>query len=239
MLKKEVWEAIKKELECLLILGVVPLAFLGDRWVMKFNWELRDIFSAVFVTSVIIYAVYAGATIFQLERKDRAFEYLFSLPVSRSKILLMKLVPRFIIVILLVIILKSIFKLAVEDFGISFLVLFFASAFLSIGINSIIINLIGVILLYYFLYFLWQILINYSFSHGLESRGDWIIPAFQLIAAALLLVPMGTAFWLTFRKMDVKPMKFQMRTYYAIVLPTLVVLITFVSVMFKKYLIDY
>jgi len=48
MLKKEVWEAIKKQLECLLILGVVPLALLWDRWVMKFNWGFRDIFSAVF-----------------------------------------------------------------------------------------------------------------------------------------------------------------------------------------------
>ncbi len=239
MLKKEVWEAIKKELECLLILGVVPLAFLWDRWVMKFNWGFRDIFTGVFTTSVIIYAVYAGATIFQQEKKDRAFEYLFSLPVSRSKILLMKLVPRMIILVLLAIILKLFFKIEMEDWGITFLVLFFVSVFLSIGINSTLINLFGVLMVFYIQYSLWEILMNYSFSHGLESRGDWIIPAFQLIAAALLLIPMGTAFWLTFKKMDVKPMKFQMKTYYAIALPTLVVVITFVSVMFKKYIIDY
>ena len=94
-------------------------------------------------------------------------------------------------------------------------------------------------MVFYIQYSLFEILMYYSFSHGLESRGYWIIPAFQLIAVALLLVPMGTAFWLTFKKMDVKPMKLQMRTYYAIVLPTLIVIITFVSVMFKKYIIDY
>lgn len=239
MLKKEVWEAIKKELECLLILGVVPLAFLGDRWVMKFNWEFREIFSAVFLTTILFYAVYAGATIFQSEKKDRAFEYLFSLPVSRSKILLMKLIPRLVILILLVIISIFFFKIGVGDFGITFLDLFFISVFLSIGINSTLINLFGVLMVFYIQYSLFEILMNYSFSHGLEYRGDWIIPVFQLIATALLLIPMGTAFWLTFKRMDVKPMKFQMRTYYAIVLPTLVVVITFVSVMFKKYLIDY
>ena len=239
MLKKEVWEAIKKELECLLLLGIVPLAFLGDRWVIKFNWGFREIFSGVFVTTVTIYAVYAGATIFQSEKKDRAFEYLFSLPVSKLKIFLMKLIPRLVILILLVIILILFFKIDMADFGTTFLVLFFISVFLSIGINSFIINLFGVLMLYFIQYSLWQILMNFSILHGLESRGAWIIPTFQLIAAVLLLVPIGIAFWLTFKRMDVKPVKLQMRAYYAIVLPTLVILITFVSVMFKKYIIDY
>jgi hypothetical protein len=239
MLKKEVWDAVKRELECLLILGVVPLAFLWDRLIMKFNWGFRDIFTGVFLTTVIIYAFYSGATIFQSEKKDRAFEYLFSLPVKRLKILAMKILPRLIILVILVMILALFFQLDITAFGISFLLMFFVSTFFSIGINSIIINLIAVIMLYYLHYSLWQILMNYSILHGLEYLGDWSIPAFQLIAAALLLVPMGTAFWLTFKRMDVKPLKFQMRTYYAIVFPTLVILIAFVSLMFKKYLIDF
>ena len=239
MLKKEACDALKRELECLIILGAVPLAFCWDRLVMKFNWGFRDIFSAVFITTVVIYAVYAGATIFQSEKKDRAFEYLFSLPVSRSKILLAKILPRLIILTILVIILALFFKLNLYAFGVAFLLVFFVSAFFSIGINSIPINLIGVIMLYYVFQFLWQILVNFFFFHGLESRGSWIHPTFQLLAAALLLVPMGTAFWLTFKRMDVKPMKLQMRTYYAIVLPTLAVLIIFVSLMFKKFLLEY
>jgi len=238
MLKKEAWDALKRELECLLILGAIPLAFLWDRLVMKFQWGFRDIFVGVFITTVILYAIYAGATIFQSEKKDRAFEYLFSLPVSKQKILLMKIGPRLVILIFLVIILVLFFKLDLLYFGITFPLIFFVSAFLSIGINSIIINLIGVSILYYVFYFLWHILANFFFLHGLGSRGLWIAPTFQLLAAAFLLVPMGTAFWLTFKRMDVKPLKFQMRTYYAIVLPTLVVLIIFVTLMFKKYMIE-
>jgi len=239
MHKKEVYDALKRELECLLILVTVPLAFLWDRLVMKTNWEFRDIFSAVFITTVIIYAVYAGAMIFQSEKKDRAFEYLFSLPVSRLRILLAKMAPRLAILIFLIIVLALFFDLDIAAFGITFLLLFFISAFFSIGINSIIINLIGVIMLYYIFHFLWRILMNYSILHGLESRGAWIIPAFQLIGAALLLVPMGIAFWLTFKKMDVKPMKLQKRTYYTIVFPTVIVLIIFVSLTFKKYILDF
>jgi ABC-type Na+ efflux pump permease subunit len=239
MLKKEAWDALKRELECLLILGAIPLAFLWDRLLIKFNWGFRDIFSGIFITTVIIYAVYSGATIFQSEKKDRAFEYLFSLPISRAKILLMKIGPRLIILIFLVIVLALFLKLDLLEFGITFLLIFFVSAFLSIGTNSLMINLIGVIMLYYVFRTLGQILMNFSFLHGLESRGVWISPTFQLLAATLLLVPMGIAFWLTFKRMDVKPMKLQMRTYYAIVLPTLAVLITFVTLMFKKYLLEY
>ncbi len=239
MLKKEVRDALKREMECLIILGAVPLAFLWDRLVMKFNWGFREIFSGVFITTVILYAVYAGATIFQSEKKDRAFEYLFSLPLSRSRILLMKTGPRLAILIFLVIILALFLELDLLAFGITFFVLLFVAAFFSIGINSIIINLIGVFMLYFVFHFLWQILMNFSFLHGLEIRGALLIPTFQLIAATLLLVPMGTAFWLTFKRMDVKPLKFQMRIYYAIVLSTLVVLIAFITLMFKKYLLDY
>ncbi len=239
MLKKEVWDALKRELECLLILGAIPLAFLWDRLIIKFNWGFRDIFSGIFITTVIIYAVYAGATILHSEKKDQAFEYLFSLPLSRWKILQMKILPRIIILILLVIILILYFNVDISIFGITFLVLFFVSAFLSIGINSIVINLIGVFMLYYVYEFLWKILTHFFDSKNISIPGSLGIITFQLIAAALLLVPMGIAFWLTFKKMDVKPMKWQLRTYYAIVLPTLVVLITFITLMFKKYLLDY
>jgi hypothetical protein len=131
------------------------------------------------------------------------------------------------------------FNVDISIFGITFLVLFFVSAFLSIGINSIVINLIGVFMLYYVYEFLWKILTYFFDSRNISIPGSLGIITFQLIAAALLLVPMGIAFWLTFKKMDVKPMKWQLSTYYAIVLPTLVVLITFITLMFKKYLLDY
>jgi len=130
------------------------------------------------------------------------------------------------------------FKLDLLIFGIPFFVLFFVSAFLSIEINSIVINLIGMSILYFIFYELWHILMNFFFLHRLESGELWIAPVSQLLATALLLVPLGTAFWLTFKRMDVKPLKLQMRTYYVIVIPTLIVLITFIALMFKKYMIE-
>lgn len=238
MFKKEAWDALKREMECLAILGAIPLAYLLDRFLMKFRWEFHEIFQVVFITTIVIFAIYAGATIFQTEKKDRAFEYLFSLPLSRIKIIFLKLLPRIIILLLLTLILGLFFNLNIFSYGIIFFVLFFVSAFLSINVNSVIINLTGVLILYVIFDFLWLILRNFSFFHGLESSGTWINPTFQLLAAVLILLPIGTAFWLTFKKMDVKSMKYQMRTYYAIVFPTIIILIVFISLMYKNYILN-
>jgi hypothetical protein len=58
----------------------------------------------------------------------------------------------------------------------------------------------------------------------------------NIFAAVMLLTPLGIAFWITFKKMDVKPLKLQMKSYYLIVLPTLIVSITFIIMSFKRYL---
>lgn len=238
MFKKEVWDALKRGMECFIILGAVPVAYIFDQFVLKYNWEFNDIFEAVFFVTIVLFSVYAGATLFQSEKKDRAFEYLFSLPLSRIKILLLKLLPRMIILILLIIISNLVFKMGIIRNGFIFIFLFFVSVFLSIGIDSIMINLTGVLILYILFDFLWLILMNLFFLHGLESRGAWISSTFQFLATLLILIPIGTAFWLTFKKMDVKPIKLQMRTYYAIVFPTVIILIVFVSLMLKKYVLE-
>jgi hypothetical protein len=56
----------------------------------------------------------------------------------------------------------------------------------------------------------------------------------QLVSAAVLLVPFGIAFWLTFKKMDVRPIKLQMRTYYSITLPTLFVLFSLIVLLSSR-----
>jgi hypothetical protein len=43
-------------------------------------------------------------------------------------------------------------------------------------------------------------------------------------------------FWLTFKKLDVKPIRLQMRTYYSILLPSLAGLVAFILLFYKKYM---
>ena len=57
-----------------------------------------------------------------------------------------------------------------------------------------------------------------------------------VLTAGLFLIPFGAAFWITFRKFDVKPLKLQLRTYFFIVFCTIAAFTAFISVFFKKYI---
>jgi len=237
MLKKESLEALRRVVESMLVLFAIPLALLWDRFVIKFGWDFSDIFNVVLVATVVAFAVYSGATIFQSEKKDRAFEYLFSLPVSRFEILKIKILPRLMMLLALIVILAFFTGLKSSfDNGITFLFLFFISIFLSLTIHSVIIGLLGVMLLYYIYYFIYRILLYFPLRYDLRITGFLGLSLGKLIPALLLLIPFGIAFWLTFKKMDVKPMKLQTKTYYIIILSTLTILITFVVFFSREYL---
>lgn len=236
MLKKESLEALRRLVESMLVLFAIPLALLWDRFVIKFGWDFSDIFHVVLTATVVVFAVYSGATIFQSEKKDRAFEYLYSLPVSRFEILKIKIFPRFVMLLVLIVILA--FFTGFEsgfDNGITFLFLFFISIFLSLTIHSVIIGLAGVMLLYYIYFLIQRILLYFSLRYNLRITGFLGIGLGKLIPALLLLIPFGIAFWLTFKKMDVKPMKLQTKTFYIIILSTLTILITFVLFFLREY----
>ena len=102
MLRKELTETLKRFLECFLILIGIPVAFLLDKLIIRFGWGFLDIFQGFFIATIVVYAVYSGLTIFQAEKKDRAIEYLLSLPISRKKVIVMKVLPRLAILIFLI-----------------------------------------------------------------------------------------------------------------------------------------
>ena len=235
MLRKEARDALKRFIESLLALLIIPFIYVLDKLVMKTGLDYPSLIQTGFVVTLVIYAVYSGATFFQAERKDRAFEYLFSLPVTRRKIVVMKLVPRLGLLLILgaaatIVVGPGLLKEA----GITFLVLFFSSLFLSIGVFSIVINLFGVLLMYLIFFqegpAFGYLLIKLG-GDSAKYSGFFLI---QFFSAVALLVPFGIAFWLTFKKMDVRPVKLQMKTYYSIVLPTLVVLVSVIVLLSKR-----
>jgi hypothetical protein len=236
MFKKEFYDALKKLLECLLVLLAIPLAIVWDKFVVHFGWSFLDIFKFVFAVTVVVYSPYSGATIFQSEKKDRAFEYLLSLPLPRLKIILYKVAPR-ITFLLLLLVVSAFFSVFANIWtaGLILVVLFLISLFLSIVLSSVIVGLIEVALLYVLIH-LNDLIIN-VFLWKLKIAGD-IFPSFptRLFSAAFVLIPLGIAFWLTFKNLDVKPFKLQMRPYLFIAFPSILILITFAAVFFKRYL---
>ncbi len=237
MLKKEFFDAFKRFMECMILLLGIPLGVVFDKLIIHYGWKLSEIFNFVFLVTIIAYPLAAGLTIFQSERKDRAFEYLFSLPLSRFKTILYKIAPRFFFLLLLII--SSTFFSIFDNIwinGFNLIVVFFISSFLSISVNSFVIGVFGVSFIYSGYYQASRI-IHYMFigwdplKYNIFSTEALL---FELLTAALLLIPMGTAFWITFKKFDVKPLKWQLKSYLLIVLPTVLVFYTFVTLFLKK-----
>jgi ABC-type transport system involved in multi-copper enzyme maturation permease subunit len=235
MLRKEAREALKRFIESLVALLIIPFIYIGDKLFTKIGLDYASLIQTGFFFTLVIYAVYAGATVFQAERKDRAFEYLFSLPLTRRKIILSKILPRLALLLILggtatIVVGRSL----PAEAGITVLVLFFSSLFLSIGVSSIIINLFGVMLMYLIFFQGGHIFGRLFLKLGGNFASQWGPLVVQFVSAAVLLVPFGIAFWLTLKKMDVRPPKLQMRTYYSITLPTLFVLVSLIVLFFRK-----
>jgi len=238
MLKKEILDALKKLIECLIVLVAIPLAFVWDRLFLNFRWDFLDIIYFVLVATVVVYSIYSGATIFQTEKKDRAFEYLFSMPLTRMKIMIYKIFPRVSILALMIIVMAvfSGFKINLI-YVVQLIFLFLISASISFAIDSVIIGFIGVSMLYIVFFYTSRII---SFSawplniFNPKSAGSLLI--INLLSASLLLVPFGIAFWKIFKNLDVKPLKLQIRPYYYIALPFLLIIISFIVASFKGYL---
>jgi len=250
MLKKEISDSLKRLAESLLFLLAIPVTFAVDRFIIKFGMEFSDLFFVVSNYTLLFFSVYAGVSIFQSEKKDRAFEYLFSLPLSRSKILFYKILPRLVLlgimIVLFLLFIEPVFinplvpsigsSLVKASFIILLCVFLFSiSIFSSLAFSSVVLAFIGVYFLTALRFFTARTL-DFLIIRILQYDVPRIFHFNQYLSAALLLIPIGFAFWITFKKMDMKPLKFQMNKYYIITISTIAILITFVIVFYRQYL---
>lgn len=237
MLIKEFRDTFKRLGECFFILVGVPLGYLWDRVIVKFGWDFWSIFKGVMVALVFVFAAYAGATIFWAEKKDQAFEYLFSLPVSRTRILAGKILPRLGCLVALyaglTVLSKSPFFSSV---GLMLGFIFLLAVFLSLAIDSVVIGFLGILLLLGLHYFTsptfsfmaWKLHLIPSLTHYATIM--------NFLSAVIILLPFGAAFWQVYRGLDAKPMNLQMKAYYLICLPSLLVIVSLIMVFFGRYI---
>jgi len=237
MLNKEFRDTLRRLGECLFILIGVPLGYLWDRVIVKFGWDFWAIFKGVLVALVFVFAAYAGATIFWAEKRDQAFEYLFSLPVSRTRILASKILPRLGCLVVLYAGLTVLSKSpSLSLTGLMLAFIFLLAVFLSLAVDSVIIGFLGILLLVGL----------YNFTPPTFSFVAWklhLIPSLtdystimKFLSAVILLLPFGAAFWKVFRRLDARPMNLQMKPYYLISLPSLLVVVSLIMVFFGRYL---
>jgi hypothetical protein len=236
MLRKEFRDALRRLTECLVLLGAVPLGYIWDRAIVHSGWRFSEIWATVFAATLFLFAAYAGASLFLSEKKDRALEYLLSLPVSRTKIVLVKIGPRLAILAGLWGA-RSLLVGRAWDWRllVSLLFLFFVAASLSIAIDSVIIGFFGVVLLFATFQLSSSTLTFIAWKLGLISslsRG-WIG---WTAAGVLILGPFAAAFLLVIRNLQAMPLRLQMRPYYRLALPSFLVVIFLILKFFGAYL---
>jgi len=106
----------------------------------------QDVYLApVFEIFLLLYASFTGWSVFDKERNEGAMEYLLSLPVSRVRLLLIKLLPRLVSVGLMLVFYMVLHyrfefpsQLTIPDFTIFYIAFFLVSLSLSLSIKSFI-----------------------------------------------------------------------------------------------------
>jgi hypothetical protein len=205
------------------------------------------IFMPVFQSGMLFWALFMGVSLFSSERGQKGMEYLLSLPYSRLKLLAIKVLPRFLSILFFYIVFLILYYQGGRDFvalalfSLSFLyfVLFFISLSLSaLSDNFLVLSLISLFVLVVFnqVLFLitWLILrgegiVEYSWSEisstflQLEWTAEsWLSFPVLILAALFLLIPLGLAMLVSFRRFDVRPSKIYGFRYFKFLVPSLV-----------------
>ena len=236
MVKKEFRDTLRTLFFCSCLFLIVPIAKLLDWQLFHGQWELSGIWQPVFTAVVILFAAYSGISIFQAEKKDRALEYLFSLPLPKWKIITVKVVPRFLTVLLLVAAgrVVSVFNNGLVD-GLSIVILFIFAVFMSLPVDSLLNGLLGIIVLNIVLYYSSLLLSYLTMTRhwfGSEVPLPWLSYGLPLV---LLMTPLAAAFVLTVKNLDLKPRKWQVKPYLVIALPAVILLFSFIFVFLWGY----
>jgi hypothetical protein len=175
---------------------------------------------------LIMYASFTGWSMFERERQEGAMEYLLSLPISRSRLFLLKWIPRAVAIAIVLAGYHFIhrpfamhFLLPYFDFVLFALTVFLLSIALSVSMKSFLgtffITLFLAVGLYYFIRFL-----DYSLKREMVA-----------LQAALSLLVIPLLFFVLFHKFDIKPISYFNKKYVPLLILTVLVIfgVTFLT----------
>jgi hypothetical protein len=238
MFKKELRDTLNIFFQSMTILLSIPVLLMMDWHIFHSQWELSNIFHFIFVCQVLIYAAYSGASIFQKEKRDRALEYMFSLPLSRGKILYAKIAPRLGMLLVMIAIggILNIWDQFIAD-SISIILVFVLAVTISLAVDSLINAIIGVLLLNVIFYYGSLIFSFLTIKYRLFGSDVPIPWLSYLFAVLLLVIPQVVAFIKTLNKFDLKPLKWQAKSYFLIAFPSVLLMILFILGYLKQYLL--
>jgi len=233
MLKKEFRDTLRILMESSVLLLSVPL-FMLMSLIMGFKVNYGQLIKVTLIITVFAFSGYSGLGMFLWERRDKGFEYLLTLPLSRLKLFIYKLLPRFVVLMLLLGTWCLVFNMPVKEYIVVLVFIQLAGACLSLAFNSYFAALMGIILLGFF-YSLSSRFISFLFHRWQRVSIDPFAVISPYVLSALLLgIPLGISFLLAFRAFDLKPYKYTIKPYLFIALPLLLVQAVVIFLYYEK-----
>ncbi|MGD2087640.1 MAG: hypothetical protein PVH61_15800 [Candidatus Aminicenantes bacterium] len=238
MLKKEFRDTLRILVESSVMLLAVPLIILMSI-IMGFKVNYVQLIKIISIITVFAFSGYSGLGMFLWEKRDKGFEYLLTLPISRLKLFIYKLLPRFVVLMAMLGTWALVFNMPVKNYIVVLIFIQLAAACLSLAFNSYFAALIGIILLGFF-YSLSRRFIIFLFYRWQGISNDPITIISPYVLAALLLgIPLAISFLLAFRNFDLKPYKYVIRPYLFIALPLLLVQVVVIFFYYEKIVYFY
>lgn len=237
MLKKEFKEVYKQSL--FFIVFVIGIPILVSLLSMLFKWSLtyNEIFFPVYQVGMFIFAIVGGLTLFSAEKRQGGMEYLLTLPLSRMRLLGLKVLPRFVALSVFLILLWLLLHLytlsggrGVESLMIlptlyfAYLVIwaFIISVSLSAFHDNIILLAFGIL----FIFLAHSLLIANLQTIVWQVFGKYLdmnFLSFAVLSIIGFLIPFAVPFVLAFRKFDIHPAGRFNRKFLKVFVPLLVI----------------
>lgn len=194
-----VWVELKrvvKEAGIILFLTAALLVYIATA---QKNLYIASVMMEFFL---LLYASYTGWSMFDRERQENAIEYLLSMPVSRTSLLLMKLIPRVLSVAVILFVyleLHNMFEinglLTSIDFAIFYIAFFLISMSFSITSKSF----IGTIFI--------SVVLSVGLTYLIQQTASSSSYTSSVLTANLVLMAFPITFLILFHTFDMKPVR--------------------------------
>lgn len=242
MLRKEFVDVSKHSLYFALLSVIVPLILKIAMWDTSYSYF--GLFFIQFQFALLVFSMFMGNSLFLGDRGQRSVDYLFSLPYSRMTILGMKLLPRFVFVV--VFWLLALWMNGLSSEGMFFLdaafyshlvfILFILGACFSVSSENyfmmMVLTLLPVLLMLPLLYFIILIVSQLTvpifippFEELLRGLRFHRMPLRSSLYMVALLLPFIAAFLQAYRKTGIVPVKDYKKRFGKVFAPVLAVVL--------------
>lgn len=209
MFKKELHETLKTLGGLLLTtLGTLLFSYGVLRFVFDYQMAFNEFMMPVIWFATVVMAFYLGASMFNREYGNNTFEYFFSLPMGRRKALLFKIVPRFLALVVVLILHVVIFAIADSPASIpsKWYILVLLFSFMYSTSHSLLSLKAGAGLIVSIFGFIAKLVLVYMVLEAFHmNEGKVMFPAFATVLGISAVV-MFTLFVLRFDKFDMSNM---------------------------------